>query len=495
MNLRTATPCRCILMAWFAAHWMLAAAADPPWYQRALVGMEVGPTGAQFSGGRHAGNYACQFDGREIVRRCVEANAEYLVLWVRDGEFTFHDSRLVPKPSGIGDRDVLREAAEEARRHRLPLIAYCQLQYPAHGLRQHPDWKARSADGKPIDHLVCFHSPYTNVVKALLAEMVTYGIDGFRLDMVDQGFGPPHGCWCDRCRMLFEAEYGRPMPKGDRWEDEDWDRMLRFRYEASDRLEQMLTRQVRSLGAGVTVDFNYHGNPPFSWEVGQMPVAHAGNGDFVTGEAGLWAFGALSASFNAEWYRAATPGKPFQVAIQRGVRMYHDQTTRPLNDLRWEMSTLLAHGAFVTVIDKTAYDGWLDPVAYVRFGEILGEARSKRAHFGHEPVREVGIYFSSRTRDWHGRDRPANWYPSVQGAHKACVYEHLGFGFLFDENLTLEALKKFPVVCLPNTAILGEAESTCSGATWRKVAHCSSPGRADSSTGWESRGCARAWKS
>jgi hypothetical protein len=63
--------------------------------------------------------------------------------------------------------------------------------------------------------------------------------------------------------------------------------------------------------------------------------------------------------------------------------------------MRWEMFTLLAHGAFVTMIDKTAYDGWLDPVAYDRIGNLLGEARHKRTHFGHQPVNEVGIYFSS----------------------------------------------------------------------------------------------------
>jgi hypothetical protein len=316
----------------------------------------------------------------------------------------------------------------------------------------------RQADGKPIDHLVCFNSPYTNAVKALLAEMTAHGLAGFHLDMVDQGFGAPHGCWCRHCEERFRDEHGRPMPKSIEWGSEDWDRMLRFRYDTSDRFEKMLTEHVRGLDPRATVDFNYHGNPPFSWEVGQTPVAHAGNGDFVTGEAGLWAFGALSASFNAEWYRAATPGKPFQVAIQRGVRMYHDQTTRPLHDMRWEMSTLLAHGAFVTMIDKTAYDGRLDPVAYERMGAVLGEARAKRSEFGHVPVRDVGLLFSVRSRDAIGRATPAPWFQAVQGAHKACVYEHLGFGFLFDENLMAEALGRFPVVCLPNVGIVSERE-------------------------------------
>lgn len=445
-----------LAMATFAL--VLTVLADQPWYQGVLVGMEVGPTGAQFAGGRHAGDYARHFDGREIVRRCAEANAEYLVLWVRDGDFTFHDSKLVPRPAGLAGRDVLREAAEEARRHQFPLIAYCQLQYPAHELREHLDWKARSADGQPINHLVCFNSPYTNVVKELLAELAAYGIEGFHLDMVDQGFGPPHGCWCDRCQTIFQARYNRPLPTGIDWEDDGWALMRQFRYDTSDGFEKMLTAHVRRLNPRATVDFNYHGNPPFSWEVGQTPVAHAANGDFVTGEAGLWGFGALSASFNAPWYRAATPGKPFQVAVQRGVRMYHDQTTRPLHDMRWELFTLLAHGAFVTMIDKTAYDGGLDPVAYERIGALLGEARGKRAHFGHVPVAEVGIYFSVATRDGYGRDQPARYFQSVQGAHKACVYEHLGFGFLFDENLSLAALQQYPVVCLPHAAILSDRE-------------------------------------
>ncbi len=450
---------RCLGVAWLLSAVVGAlAAAEAPWFQRALVGMEVGPTGAQFGGGRHAADYARNFNGAEIVRRSVAANAEYLVIWVRDGDFTFHDSRLVPRPEGLGNRDVLREAVDEARKHRLPLIAYCQIQYPAHELRRHPEWKMRQADGKAIDHLVCFNSPYTNVVKELLAEMAGYGIAGFHLDMVDQGFGAPHGCWCEHCQSRFRAEYGRPMPKGVNWGDEDWDRLMAFRYATSDRLEKMLTAHVRGIDPLATVDFNYHGNPPFSWEVGQMPVMHAGNGDFVTGEAGLWAFGALSASFNSEWYRAATPGKPFQVAVQRGVRMYHDQTTRPLNDMRWETFTLLAHGAFVTMIDKTAYDGWLDPVAYGRIGTLLGEARSKRKEFGHAPVRDVGIYFSARSRDAIGRDKPAPWFQAVQGLHKACVYEHLGFGFVFDENVTLDGLRQFPVVCLPNVGVLTERE-------------------------------------
>ena len=130
------------------------------------------------------------------------------------------------------------------------------------------------------------------------------------------------------------------MPAGATW-DEAWDHMLEFRYRSSERFEKAAHSLTSNRSTPrATVDYNYHGNPPFSFEVGQRPVQHAGNADFVTGETGVWGFSALGVGLNAEFYRAATPGRPFQIAIQRGVRMYHDQTTRPLNDIRWELFTL-----------------------------------------------------------------------------------------------------------------------------------------------------------
>ncbi len=432
-------------------------AAEAPWFRRSLVGMEVGPTGAQFGHSDPVdARYCARFDGREIVRQAVAAHSEYLVLWVRDGDYAYYNSKLLPKAPGLGERDPLREAMEEARSHKLPLLAYCVAQQGGHFLKAHPEWEMRGADGRPIGRF-CLNSGYLEAMKQIVAEELAYGIDGFHIDMLDQGFGPPYGCWCDTCRAQFEKEFSHPMPKGATW-DAAWDDMLEFRYRSSERFEKALAAHLKRLSPSATVDFNYHGNPPFSFEVGQRPVQHAGNADFVTGETGVWGFSALGVGLNAQFYRASTPGFPYQIAMQRGVRMYHDQTTRPLADIRWELFTLLAHGAFVTMVDKTGFDGWLDPVAYARIGAAFQEARTKRAHFGQRPVYDLGLYFSSRTRDWIGREKAAGYFQSFQGAHKACVLEHLSFGVLLDENLSPETLAQFPVVCLPNAAILSERE-------------------------------------
>src|SRR5438046_1550451 len=61
------------------------------WFQRALVGMEVGPTGAQY--GHSDPNdvrYCANFNGREIVRAARKAGSEYLVLWGRDADYAYY---------------------------------------------------------------------------------------------------------------------------------------------------------------------------------------------------------------------------------------------------------------------------------------------------------------------------------------------------------------------------------------------------------------------
>lgn len=445
-----------VFVLWLSFSLPLASAQEEPWYETALVGIETGPTGAQFgSDGRDVG-YVARFDGRECVRRAVEANCDYVVIWARDGVYTYYDSEWQPKAPGLGDRDILEESVSEARKTGIPVIAYCVLQYPTQALHQHPDWRMQDAQGQPIER-VCFNSPYLDHVKNLLREMKTYGIDGFHLDMVDQGFGPPYGCWCPHCQAKFKAQHEHEMPREITW-DAAWDKVLEFRYQSSATFEQALVDFVKAQWPETSVDFNYHGNPPFSFEVGQRPVQHGITGDFITGETGQWAFSSLGVGFNAAFYRATATNRRVQVVMQRGVRHYHDQTTRPLNDMRWEALTLLAHGAFVTMVDKTAYDGWLDPVFYERLKVIFEEAKAKQAHFGQRPHADVGIYFSHRTRDWLGRENaPAAWQ-GVLGAHKALVYDHIPWGIVLDEHASLERLKSFPVILLANIGILEDRE-------------------------------------
>ncbi|HOK90612.1 MAG TPA: hypothetical protein PK379_11360, partial [Candidatus Hydrogenedentes bacterium] len=118
-----------------------------PWYRQAMVGLEIGPTGAQWGSDPRDTAYASLFNGREIVEASRQAGAEYAVLWARDGEWAYYDSKLMPKCPGLGDRDPLREAADAAKSLRLPLIAYCVVQGGGWALREHPEWGMRDMEG------------------------------------------------------------------------------------------------------------------------------------------------------------------------------------------------------------------------------------------------------------------------------------------------------------------------------------------------------------
>lgn len=198
--------------------------ATQPWFRQAIVGMEVGPTGAQFGhSDPNDARYCSQFDGRDIVRRCVSAHCDYLVIWARDGDYAYYDSKLLPKAPGLGSRDLLRETVAEAARHKLPVVVYCVVQQDGHYLREHPEFEMRDPAGNRIGRF-CYNSGYLDVMKQIVAEQLAYGIAGFHIDMLDQGFGPAYGCWCEQCRKMFEARYGHAMPTGVTW-NEQWDDM------------------------------------------------------------------------------------------------------------------------------------------------------------------------------------------------------------------------------------------------------------------------------
>ena len=72
------------------------------WFQRSLVGLEVGPTGSQFGGSIKDTGFAVRFNGADIARATKATGAEYLVIWAREGDWAFYDSKLQPKPPGLG---------------------------------------------------------------------------------------------------------------------------------------------------------------------------------------------------------------------------------------------------------------------------------------------------------------------------------------------------------------------------------------------------------
>ena len=438
-----------------------------PWYRKFNVGIEIGPTGNT----DQDDIFMAKATGKEWIEQLVVAKAEYAVLFMKDFKFSYFPSRIDRHCPNLKGRDLLRECFDEAAKHSMPIIVYQQIQYDSAGWTQFPEYRMQDAEGNDIPNRICYNRGYLDRAKQIADELMEYEIAGFHFDMLDYGFDKPYGCWCPACQDLFRSQYDVEMPRKRTW-DEAWEKLLEFRYASNARFCNKLRAYVHSRKPGLSVDFNYHGYPPFDWQVGELPVPHSAMSDFVTAEGLPWAFGYTMPSLITLFMKASHPEGLAQGVTWRGIREYHDYTVRPSLDIKAEVMTYLVHGAFCTIVDKANYEGTLDHEVYRRIGEAFGEARAKREYFGHSPVQEVGVYFSERTRDWYerGDETPANmariermatrkYYESFLGAHSAMVESHIPCGVLLDGSLSIEKLRAFPVVYLPNAACLTEKQA------------------------------------
>ncbi len=427
-----------------------------PWYRRLWVGMEVGPSGANqtdpvfFSRAR----------GQDIVEGLLKANVDYAVIFMKDQDYAYYNSNLARRCPGLAGRDLLAEITDAAHKHSLPIVAYCQIQYDTSVWWDHPEWRMEDATGNSIHSRLCYNSGYLEYTKKIAAELMQYEIVGFHFDMLDFGFGPPYGCFCaGNCQPRFREEYKTEMPRPTKptW-DADWEKVLEFRSNSNTQFCRELQAFVHSQRPEVAVDYNYHGYPPFSWAVGELPVQTALNGDFVTAESLPWIFGYNNPSLLSLFLIGARPGGPTQVVTSRSMFEYYDPTIRPVADMTWEVATSHAHGAQVTIVDKIRYDGTLDPLVYERIGQVCRDVKTRQQYLGHPPVQEVGLYYSARSRDWFGQEEPVRYMQAFTGAHKTLIDSHVTVGMIMDENVSAQRLGAFAVVYVPNAAILSDKE-------------------------------------
>jgi len=188
------------------------------------------------------------------------------------------------------------------------------------------------------------------------------------------------------------------------------------------------------------------------------PISHCQISDYNTGESMPNWQGHGYPSLVSTFARSIRPNVPTVMATSKCVRGYTDYTLRPELHLKWEVFLYLAHGAHAFVIDDALFDGTIQPQTYERLGRVFAEAKEKDAYFGHERVCEVGLYYSLKSRDWYGRGRPAQYENGYMGAYRALCAAHIPVDAIFDESASLEAIEKYPVMFLPNTAILDENE-------------------------------------
>ena len=409
-------------------------------------------------------------DGQKIIQRMAEIGSELVVVFAKcHYGNSYYNTKVGHKHQNLGSRDLLAECALEAPKHKITLLAYYSINRDVWAGQQHPEWRMKDAEGNIVDEdrwppqwaamgFLCYNSPYLDYVKAQVEEIMEYDVKGFHFDMLWFG-GTGKVCYCNEyCRPLFRQRYGIDMPSRPTWDDA-WRKFLEFRYDSNARFCDELNQVIRRKRPDLSIMYNYHGTPPSSWQVGMLPVKHRLSSDYGTGEGYPPNHGHTYASFMSCFLGGLKPGSPWQGVTSRYTRTMNDHTVRPLAEMKWETFTFLSHGGMPLFVDTPEDDGLtLDPVAYDRMGAVFQEAKKKAEFFGHEHQRQVALYFSSKTRDWYGREDAETYFRSFMGAHQILIESHIPVEFVFDETVTLETLSRFPVIFLANTAILDQRE-------------------------------------
>lgn len=132
-----------------------------PWYRRALVGIEIGPTGANDKDNV----FMSKATGKAFIEHCRTTRAEYVVVFMKDQNFAYYNSQVARKCPNLGERNLLRECLDEAMKVNLPVIAYVQVQYDTSSWAAHPEWRMKDSSGKDIGGRLCFNSGYVEFIK------------------------------------------------------------------------------------------------------------------------------------------------------------------------------------------------------------------------------------------------------------------------------------------------------------------------------------------
>lgn len=416
--------------------------------------------------GQYDGYYSeilSKFNAKEIVAQLVRANADSCHFWAEAISDYYYDAtgsqlELAHKHKSLRNRDLIRELTEEAKIHGINVLAYTSAHSSWDFARLHPEDVMKDPAGNGLAPSICFNS---NLFLQRQKErssylLANYSIAGLFFDMMNFPFDKL-ACYCGTCAKLFRDKYGFDLPKEPAKSDA-WEKFLEFRYDTNWRFADNLREYLRKQFPGRLVCFNYHGHIPFEWHAGFQPVRHSILSDVTLAEDFSSRFSQGYPSITSAFLAGVRPGSTFQLMTDLTLGGYGDFTQRPVADLKWDLFTGKMRGGNVMVIEKILHDYSLRPQVYEMVGEAFAEVKEKEPYFDHPSLKEVGLYYSVRTRDWYDQFNADAYQRCIVGAYRALTDLHYQVEFLFDESADFERLKEFPIVFLANTAILTSPE-------------------------------------
>jgi len=361
-------------------------------------------------------------------------------------------------------RDYFGEVMEECKRHGLYRVAYFHVIWDNWGYEKHPDWRYRPARGD--DEVLqgrygytCINSPCRDYYLALARELVSnYKFEGIFNDMIMW----PGVCYCSHCTARFWKEHNFEPPRVVDWDEPAWRAFQKAREWWMQEFAEEFTKTVKSVRP-ITVEHQFA--TVFSNWLNAIPLEMANASDFVGGDfyGGPGQFSLACKAFNG-----LTRHRPFEFMTSRTSDMTDFVTTKAMDELRIESLIPTIHSAALLTIDAINPDGTINHKVY----EILGKINAERAPYeqflGGTLVADVAIYYDKASMyDPEEKGVPVNklkepqkspHLDAVVGVARILREAHIPFGVV--TNATLDQLKNYRVVIVPNVLEMTPAQAT-----------------------------------
>jgi hypothetical protein len=407
----------------------------------------------------------------------AKVNAEDLVQMVKKfnatafsinggGIVSFYQTKIPghQKSNGLGDRDLLSEIIPVAQKNGLKVLARIDPSCaPKELAEKHPDWFSRDKDGNLYTvsghYVTCpnggyYHEHMIHIVRELLEN---YDIDGLWNNQGKFSAWDTDTCYCNNCQTLFKKDTGHPIPETEDWHNPVWLEFNEWRYKRIAKWIQRVHEVKNEIKpeavwtAAVQLMESWDFIRPGGWDVDYW-IPHQ---DVITVEcqrryAVPWWPGA-----QAKYLRTVAPDKPKWMTVSYFYpwwRLY----SAPEEENRYWIAQQFANGTSSWFHINGGYSDYFDRRGYGPMEEVFQRMSGWDDYFANAASEaQVALVYSRFTQDNIAGDDPEKKYlDHFRGYYSALLENHIPFDIVSDKNLTIDHIKKYKVLILPNTGCL-----------------------------------------
>lgn len=406
--------------------------------------------------------FFCKYNLTSLLSHWEKMDPDVVIATARthNGHW-FCDIGMGQQHAGLKGVDQLQALIDYARSKNKPVIAYFSTVYDKILYEMHPEWRQVDVTGEPLakssgswGKIVCLNSPYRQYLIEMINRLLgKYDLDGIFFDMV---FFQEKPCYCKSCADKFRSIYNAGLPEEEDWDDPVYRKFVQFRIDTNYQFVREICEAVKNAGSHLSTAVQYillRGQAYCS-----QTIALGREADYVYSDL-YFQNGYLPLSVITRLAASISKIKPeIGIMTRPGT---HDDTPnmKTLDHIRSEAFTVLANGGAISFFDITWADGTLQDAMWDRIKQVGSEVKMRENWLGGNPAKSVAVFYSEKTRIWHGRDKMFERYDcNLFGMCRALIEEHIPFNFL--TSLDEQTLTGCQVLVLPNAACMTSAEST-----------------------------------